>query len=130
MTAGLGVSILVFLHGLAINVFNSSFCSVPYKQGFCNNRAQRTFDLLLPKTFPLAGNSLRLTTVLVRLRRRKSNHLAADSLSGSVDMPRKGITVYSYVSVDSYEVEITGPQSMVRNTAADNFIAKNLEMES
>lgn len=45
-------------------------------------------------------------------------------------MPRKGITVYSYVSVSGYEVEFTVPKKSVRNTAADNFTSKDLEVES
>ncbi len=45
-------------------------------------------------------------------------------------MPRKGITVYSYISVDGYEVEFTVPKHAVRNAARDNFTSKNLEMES
>ena len=45
-------------------------------------------------------------------------------------MPSKGITVYSYISVDGYEVEFTVPKHAIRNTARDNFTSKNLEMES
>ncbi|KAL1971011.1 hypothetical protein VTN77DRAFT_2845 [Rasamsonia byssochlamydoides] len=45
-------------------------------------------------------------------------------------MPSKGITVYSYISVEGYEVEFAVPKQRVRNTAADNFTAKNLEVES
>lgn len=45
-------------------------------------------------------------------------------------MPSKGITVYSYISVEGYEVEFTAPKTSVRNTAADNFTAKDLEVES
>ena len=45
-------------------------------------------------------------------------------------MPSKGITVYSYISVDGYEVGFTVPKKAVRNTVADNFTSKNLEMRS
>ena len=45
-------------------------------------------------------------------------------------MPSKGLTVYTYISVEGYEVEFTVPNQSVRNTAADNFTSKNLEMES
>ena len=45
-------------------------------------------------------------------------------------MPSKGITVYSYISVDGYEVEFTVPNQTHRNTPRDNFTSKNLEMES
>ena len=45
-------------------------------------------------------------------------------------MPSKGITVYSYVSVPGYEVEFTVPKSSVRNTSANNFTSKDLEIES
>ena len=45
-------------------------------------------------------------------------------------MPSKGITVYSYISVDGYEVEFTVPKDGARNTAADNFTSKDLEVES
>lgn len=45
-------------------------------------------------------------------------------------MPSKGITIYSYVSVEGYEVEFTVPKSSIRNTAADNFTSKDLEVES
>lgn len=45
-------------------------------------------------------------------------------------MPSKGLTVYSYISVDGYSVEFTVPGQRVVNTAADNFNGKNLEMES
>ena len=45
-------------------------------------------------------------------------------------MPSKGVTVYSYVSVDGYEVEFAVPKNSVRNTAADNFTSKGLEVES
>lgn len=45
-------------------------------------------------------------------------------------MPSKGITVYSYISVDGYEIEFTVPKIATRNTAADNFTSKDLEVES
>lgn len=45
-------------------------------------------------------------------------------------MPSKGITVYSYISAKGYEVEFTVPKSSVRNTAADNFTSKDLEVDS
>ena len=45
-------------------------------------------------------------------------------------MPSKGITVYSYISVDGYEVVFTVPKNTVRNTAEDNFTSKDLEMQS
>ena len=45
-------------------------------------------------------------------------------------MPSKGITVYSYISVDGYEVEFAVPDKAFRNTPRDNFTSKNLEMES
>lgn len=45
-------------------------------------------------------------------------------------MPSKGITVYSYVSLTGYEVEFVVPKKSVRNTAADNFTSKDLEVES
>ena len=45
-------------------------------------------------------------------------------------MPSKGITVYSYVSVPGFEVEFSVPKSSVRNTSADNFTSKDLEIES
>ena len=45
-------------------------------------------------------------------------------------MPSKGITVYTYISVEGYEVEFTVPKETVLNTSADNFTAKNLEMNS
>ncbi|KAK4697567.1 hypothetical protein P7C71_g539, partial [Lecanoromycetidae sp. Uapishka_2] len=45
-------------------------------------------------------------------------------------MPSKGITVYSYISVDGYEIEFSVPKCTVRNTAADNFSSKDLEVES
>ncbi|KAJ5833031.1 hypothetical protein N7474_001342 [Penicillium riverlandense] len=45
-------------------------------------------------------------------------------------MPSKGITVYTYISLEGYEVEFTVPKLAVRNTAADNFTSKNLEVES
>lgn len=45
-------------------------------------------------------------------------------------MPSKGVTVYSYISVDGYEVEFTVPKNSVRNTSADNFTSKGLEIES
>ena len=45
-------------------------------------------------------------------------------------MPSKGIIVYSYISVEGYRVEFTVPKDSVRNTAADNFTSKDLEVES
>ncbi len=45
-------------------------------------------------------------------------------------MPSKGITVYSYISADGYEVEFSVPKNTLRNTAADNFTSKDLEVES
>lgn len=45
-------------------------------------------------------------------------------------MPSKGITVYSYISVEGYEVEFTAPKNSVQNTSADNFTSKDLEVES
>ena len=45
-------------------------------------------------------------------------------------MPSKGITVYSYVSVAGYQVEFIVPKKSVRNTAADNFTSKDLEVDS
>lgn len=45
-------------------------------------------------------------------------------------MPSKSITVYSYISVEGYEVEFTAPKNSVQNTAADNFTSKDLEVES
>jgi hypothetical protein len=45
-------------------------------------------------------------------------------------MPSKGVTVYSYISVDGYEVEFAVPKQAVLNTSADNFTAKHLEVES
>ena len=45
-------------------------------------------------------------------------------------MPSKGITVYSYISVQGYEIDFSVPKESIRNTAADNFTSKNLEVES
>ena len=45
-------------------------------------------------------------------------------------MPSKGVTVYSYISAAGYEVEFSVPKNSVRNTATDNFTAKDLEVES
>jgi hypothetical protein len=45
-------------------------------------------------------------------------------------MPSKGVAVYSYISVEGYEVEFSVPKQRVRNTAADNFTSTNLELES
>lgn len=45
-------------------------------------------------------------------------------------MPSKGITVYSYISVDGYVVDFSVPKNSVRNTVADNFTSKDLEVES
>ncbi|KAG9063445.1 hypothetical protein KI688_004328 [Linnemannia hyalina] len=44
-------------------------------------------------------------------------------------MPSKGVSVYSYISVDGYEVEFTVPAASILNTAADNFTPKNLEID-
>ena len=51
-------------------------------------------------------------------------------VSFTLKMPSKGIQVYSYVSVPGYEVEFAVPKSTVRNTEADNFTSKHLEIES
>jgi hypothetical protein len=45
-------------------------------------------------------------------------------------MPSKGVAVYSYISVEGYEVEFSVPKQRVRNTAADNFTSTDLELES
>ncbi|GAD92884.1 hypothetical protein ANI_1_1432124 [Paecilomyces variotii No. 5] len=45
-------------------------------------------------------------------------------------MPSKGITVYSYISVEDYVVEFTVPKQQLRRTSADNFTAGDLEVES
>ncbi|KAF9351282.1 hypothetical protein BGX26_010672 [Mortierella sp. AD094] len=45
-------------------------------------------------------------------------------------MPSKGIDVYTYISVEGYEVEFTVPEDSVHHTSADNFTSKHLEMES
>ncbi|KAG0196314.1 hypothetical protein BGX28_010301 [Mortierella sp. GBA30] len=45
-------------------------------------------------------------------------------------MPSKGVSVYSYISVDGYEVEFTVPAATIRNTATDNFVPKHLEIDS
>jgi hypothetical protein len=45
-------------------------------------------------------------------------------------MPSKGIQVYSYISVDGYEVEFSVPKKAIRKTAADNFTCDELEVES
>ena len=45
-------------------------------------------------------------------------------------MPSKGITIYSYISVQGFEIEFTVPKESIRNTATDNFTSKNLEVES
>lgn len=45
-------------------------------------------------------------------------------------MPSKGVSVYSYISVEGYEVEFTVPETIVRNSAADNFIPKHFEIDS
>ncbi|KAF8936459.1 PLC-like phosphodiesterase [Dissophora ornata] len=45
-------------------------------------------------------------------------------------MPSKGITVYSYISVHGYEIKFSVPNESVRNTSADNFTSKHLEVES
>lgn len=45
-------------------------------------------------------------------------------------MPSKGVTVYSYISVEGYEVEFTAPEVSITNTSADNFSSKDIEIES
>lgn len=45
-------------------------------------------------------------------------------------MPSKGITVYSYISVEGYVVKFAVPKVSITNTAADNFTSKDLEVES
>lgn len=45
-------------------------------------------------------------------------------------MPSKGIAVYSYISVEGYVVEFAVPKVAVTNTAADNFLSRDLEVES
>ncbi|KAG0301974.1 hypothetical protein BGZ98_007890 [Dissophora globulifera] len=45
-------------------------------------------------------------------------------------MPSKGITVFSYISVEGYEIDFSVPEGNVHNTSADNFTSKNLEIES
>jgi hypothetical protein len=45
-------------------------------------------------------------------------------------MVSKGITVYSYISVDGYEVRFEVPGAHVVNTAKDNHGCKDLEVES
>jgi hypothetical protein len=46
------------------------------------------------------------------------------------NMPSKGVTVYSYISVPGYEVEFSVPKQGVRLNANDNFTYKWLEVES
>ncbi|KAF9080043.1 hypothetical protein BGX23_002750 [Mortierella sp. AD031] len=45
-------------------------------------------------------------------------------------MPSKGVSIYSYISVEGYEVEFTAPAASILNTAADNFTPKHLEIDS
>lgn len=45
-------------------------------------------------------------------------------------MPSKGVNIYSYISVPRYEIEFSVPKLTVRNTEADNFTSKDLEIES
>ncbi|KAG0259914.1 hypothetical protein BGZ95_004548 [Linnemannia exigua] len=45
-------------------------------------------------------------------------------------MPSKGISIYSYISVEGYEVEFTVPAASILNTSNDNFTPKNLEIDS
>ncbi|KAF9388023.1 hypothetical protein BGX21_000410 [Mortierella sp. AD011] len=45
-------------------------------------------------------------------------------------MPSKGIDIYTYISVEGYEVDFTVPEDSVHNTSADNFTPKHLEVES
>ena len=45
-------------------------------------------------------------------------------------MPSKGIQVYSYISIDGYEIEFSVPKQIVKHTSADNFTSKHLEVES
>jgi hypothetical protein len=45
-------------------------------------------------------------------------------------MPSKGINVYSYTSLADVAIEFTVPKVSVVNTSADNFICKDLEVES
>ena len=45
-------------------------------------------------------------------------------------MPSKGITVYSYISVQGYQIEFEVPKESIQNTEADNFTSKSLEVES
>lgn len=45
-------------------------------------------------------------------------------------MPSKGITVYSYISVDGYEIEFAVPKRSLRNKADANFSCQDLEVES
>lgn len=45
-------------------------------------------------------------------------------------MPSKGITAYSYISVEGYEVEFTVPKNSRRHTAAENFKSSDLQVES
>ncbi|MCJ1408730.1 hypothetical protein MMC19_002805 [Ptychographa xylographoides] len=45
-------------------------------------------------------------------------------------MVSKGIVVYSYISVEGYEVEFGVPGDRTVNTSADNHSAKDLEIES
>ena len=44
-------------------------------------------------------------------------------------MPSKGITVYSYISVECYVVEFAVPKVSITNAAAENFTSKDLEVE-
>ena len=56
--------------------------------------------------------------------------LATLALHNFHKMPSKGISVYSYISAEGYQIDFTVPKNSVRNTAADNFTSKHLEVES
>lgn len=45
-------------------------------------------------------------------------------------MPSKGISVYSYTSVEDVAIEFTVPEERIVNTSADNFCCKDLEVDS
>ncbi|OJJ47346.1 hypothetical protein ASPZODRAFT_65854 [Penicilliopsis zonata CBS 506.65] len=45
-------------------------------------------------------------------------------------MPSKGISVYSYVGVEGYEVGFSVPQTQVLHNASHNFTQRHLEVES
>jgi hypothetical protein len=48
----------------------------------------------------------------------------------SSKMPSKGISVYSYTSVEDVAIEFTVPKERIVNTSADNFSCKDLEVDS